>query len=397
MNGDSTGRTVRLAIVLSHPTQYYSPWFRWLARHASFDSRVFYLWDFGVRATRDTRFGATFSWDVDLLGGYASEFVPNTARRPGTDHFLGLQNPDLIGRLRAWAPDVLLCFGYAYPSLLALIAWARLSGIPLVFRGDSHFIDRSAPSGARGLLLRFLYRQFSAFACVGAANRAYFLRLGVPRRRLFHAPHAIDASRFDPALEAPRREAARLRESLGIGGDRRVLLFAGKFHPEKQPLALLEAYLGLARNDLALVFVGDGEQRDLLATRARGRSDVHLLPFANQSEMPSRYLLADLFVLPSIGLYETWGLAVNEAMSLGIPCIVSNRVGCQADLVTHDETGWVFEAAVPGALRSCLELALSRDPAPFRERALRRVAAYSYAAAAEGLQAAVRHAMGGGR
>ena len=50
----------RLAIVLSHPTQYYSPWFAWLSAHAPLELRVFYLWDFGVTAQRDPQFGATF-------------------------------------------------------------------------------------------------------------------------------------------------------------------------------------------------------------------------------------------------------------------------------------------------------------------------------------------------
>jgi hypothetical protein len=91
----------RLAIVLSHPVQYYSPWFRWLRAHTALEFRVFYLWEFGVTAQRDPQFGATFQWDVDLLAGYDSEFVPNVARDPGTHHFRGLDNPQLTARLAA--------------------------------------------------------------------------------------------------------------------------------------------------------------------------------------------------------------------------------------------------------------------------------------------------------
>ena len=43
----------RLAVVLSHPTQYYSPWFRWLATHTDLDLHVFYLWEFGVTTQID--------------------------------------------------------------------------------------------------------------------------------------------------------------------------------------------------------------------------------------------------------------------------------------------------------------------------------------------------------
>src|SRR5262249_25675686 len=101
-------RMSRLAIVLSHPTQYYSPWFRWMAAHTPLDFRVFYLWEFGVTTQLDREFGASFKWDVDLLSGYDHEFVPNVARDPGTHHFGGLNTPALGDRLRAWHPDAVL-------------------------------------------------------------------------------------------------------------------------------------------------------------------------------------------------------------------------------------------------------------------------------------------------
>src|SRR5215212_3627977 len=126
---------MRLGVVLSHPTQYYSPWFRWLAANTALDLRVFYLWEFGVAAQRDRQFGATFKWDVDLLSGYAHEFVPNIARDPGTHHFGGLRNPQLTARLAAWNPSAILLFGYKWSAHLRTIFWARRRRIPLLFRG----------------------------------------------------------------------------------------------------------------------------------------------------------------------------------------------------------------------------------------------------------------------
>jgi glycosyltransferase involved in cell wall biosynthesis len=131
---------------------------------------------------------------------------------------------------------------------------------------------------------------------------------------------------------------------------------------------------------------------DHASLRARGR--VRFLPFANQSEMPSRYMLADLFVLPSRGVYETWGLAVNEAMQMGVPCLVSDRVGCQRDLVTPGETGWVFESGDAGALGRSLSHALAELGSPGRREEIRRsvetrIAGYSYPRTTEGLLAAL--------
>ncbi|HEY9250900.1 MAG TPA: hypothetical protein VIO38_17285, partial [Rariglobus sp.] len=74
-----TAPAQRLAVVVSHPIQYYSPWFRWMSAHG-WTLRVFYLWDFGVAGREDPEFGRTVVWDVDLLSGHEHEFVPNIAR-----------------------------------------------------------------------------------------------------------------------------------------------------------------------------------------------------------------------------------------------------------------------------------------------------------------------------
>ena len=386
----------RLAVVLSHPTQYYSPWFRWLAAHSGLTIRVFYLWDFGIKAQRDPGFGQTYKWDVDLLSGYDSEFVPNVSRHPGTETFGGLNNPTLTGRVAAWKPDAALVFGYRYRTHLGFILWARRHRLPLIFRGDSHLIDQPRPGRLKRLILGWLYRRFAAITYVGLANRDYFAALGIPSSRLYFAPHAVDATLFDPTSPSHQAAAAALRLQLGLSSHQRVVLYAGKFHPEKQPRALLDAFLAVAPAEAVLIFVGDGAERESLQAAARRAPEgrIYFLPFANQSQMPARYLLADLFVLPSRGYYETWGLAVNEAMHMGVPCLVSRRVGCQRDLVTHGETGWVFDSEMPGEFEAHLAealRALGRDRYLLQQRVLQRVADYSYKNATAGLLAALSH------
>ena len=58
---------MRLAVVISHPIQYYSPWFRFLAANGFDGLRVFYLWDGGVTKQLDRGFGVNVKWDVPLL------------------------------------------------------------------------------------------------------------------------------------------------------------------------------------------------------------------------------------------------------------------------------------------------------------------------------------------
>ena len=377
-------RRPRLAVVVSHPIQYYAPWFRHLAASAPLDLRVFYLSDHGVSARRDAQFGATFAWDTDLLSGYPHEFVPNLAAAPDVTRFSGLKNPGLRPALAAFAPDALLLFGYAYRPHLGLLLRPPA---PILFRGDSHLLGAPPPRGLKRLALRLLFFRAAAFLPVGQANAAYFRHYGVPERKLFPAPHCVDAAHFQPT---PGRLAAAAAEraALGIPPDAPVALFAGKLTAKKRPDLLLAAFLRAAVPGSHLVLAGDGDLLPALRAASAGRPEVHFLPFANQSAMPARYLLGDVFVLPSQGRHETWGLAVNEAMHLARPCIVSDEVGCHPDLVPDGTTGRVFpagdEAALAATLRGLLSLP-RQDLAALGGAAASRVSAFNYTAASTGL------------
>lgn len=54
--------------------------------------------------------------------------------------------------------------------------------------------------------------------------------------------------------------------------------------------------------------------------------------------------MCNVFVLPSKGPGETWGLCVNEAMACSKPVIVSDKCGCYIDLIKDDVNGYVFNS-----------------------------------------------------
>lgn len=354
-------RPLRLAVVCSHPIQYYAPWFRRLAREPGLELRVFYLWDFGARSTHDPGFARALAWDVPLLDGYAHEFVPNRARRPGTDHFFGLWNPALSARVAAWSADAVLVFGYAWASQILFLARARQ---PLLFRGDSHRLagePRGPKSALKRRLIAAVYRRFTAFLAVGRANADYFRRHGVPDEKIYRCPHAVDHDRFAAETDAHRASAPAWKTRHGLAPETRVLLFVGKLIAQKWPIGLVEAFRRAGLSKTALVFAGSGGLEAELRARARGLPVV-FTGFLNQSELPAAYAAADALVLPSLGARETWGLAVNEAMAARLPCIVSSHVGGGADLVAPGRTGWIFEAGHVDALAETLRTAFA-DPA----------------------------------
>jgi glycosyltransferase involved in cell wall biosynthesis len=383
----------KLAIVTSHPIQYYAPWFRYLAAEPDFDIKVFYLWDFGVTQQLDVGFQQSIQWDVPLLNGYEHEFVANISSQPGTHHFWGLQNPNLSQQVNAYKPDAVLLLNYNYASLYRFIFQWDSSQAPLLFRGDSHrLVPRSGmQEWARRQVITHLYRYFSALLYVGKANYNYFQHHGVSSRKLFFAPHAVDNDRFLTQLEEAKLAASAWKQRSGIPTNHRVILFAGKFEAKKRPKDLVQAFLQADLPQVSLLLVGAGPLESELRSQAAGQPNIFFAPFQNQTQMPRTYAAADLFVLPSFGPEETWGLAINEAMCMGCPIIVSTHVGCAQDLVHPDQNGLVFPAGDISALADRLQKALSdrKRLREWGEESHRIITRYSYEQTTQGLRDAL--------
>lgn len=382
----------RLAIVSTHPIQYYAPVFRALTTERLVEPRVFYTWSQTEHgAVYDPGFGCRIAWDVPLLDGYASEFVPNVAARPGIG-FLGIRTPSLPARIAAWQADAILVYGWNNASHLGVMRHFK-GRVPVLFRGDSTLLDPQPAwrQLARLALLRGVYRYVDAAIAVGENSRDYFRAAGVPEDRIAIAPHSVDNERFADRDGAAARHAADWRRALGIEPDAVVLGFAGKLLPKKAPELLLEAFLAAGAPG-HLVLTGDGVLDGALRDRAAGRRNVHFLPFQNQSLMPSVYRICDLFILPSRGPGETWGLALNEAMASGRAVAATARVGGARDLIRQDIDGWVVAPDSSAALCRLIERAATAGRARLAamgEGAQRRIAAWSTAESARRIAAAV--------
>lgn len=374
-----------------------------MAEHSQFSLKVFYLWNPLTTTQHDIGFGHDVEWDVPLLQGYGFEFVGNASRRPGSGHFFGIRNPKLHKRLESWQPDAALLIGYRYASLLKMILTPKARRtFPLILKGDSHRLVGEGieiKSVGRRKIIAAIFERFSACLYVGQANRDYFRKHGVSEDRLFFSPHAVDNERFTTSMVLASEEGRKWRTELGISPHNLLLLFAGKFEEKKRPLDLLEAFVRLQRSDVSLLFVGAGKLEVELRRKAGQVPNVFFAPFQNQTAIPRAYAACDLFVLPSFGPEESWGLAVNEAMCLSKPVVVSSHVGCGSDLVREGENGLIFEAGDVGALTSVLQTALSdrKKLQRWGEESRRIVADYNYANATLGVERALEFVTSRGR
>src|SRR5690606_37326611 len=148
-------------------------------------------------SVKDRNFGKEIAWDIPLMDGYDYEFVENSAKKPGSHHFFGIDCPSLIARISDYKPDALLVFGWNFKSHLKVMRHFK-GRIPVWLRGASTLLDEvpGFKTMLRRSILKFVYHYVNKALYVGIANKDYFLKHGLKESQLIYAPHAIDNDRF---------------------------------------------------------------------------------------------------------------------------------------------------------------------------------------------------------
>jgi glycosyltransferase involved in cell wall biosynthesis len=381
-----------LAILEAHPVQYHAPVYRALQTEFGIPVTAIYGSDVGAAAYHDAEFGLSLSWDTDLLTGYDARFL---ARGTRTGH----GSPDNAcargaGRLlRKLKPEAVMLVGYGsrFDREALVEAWPK--GVPLLFRAEStdHAIEHTGMrSWARDTALRILYRRFARVLYIGQRSLRHYRRLGVPDGKLISAPYCVDTTPFACSEAARRAMRGPARAELGLSNPDLMLLFAGKISERKGPDVLLQAVKELPeelRSRMCVCFLGDGQLKGRMEELAVTAPAVRtrFLGFQNQTRLSRYYHAADLLVLPS-RWGETWGLVVNEALHHGVPCVVSDAVGCAPDLIRTGVTGRMFETGSDSSLARALSesIALVRN-AHVRDRCRQQVSLYTVREAARGI------------
>ena len=360
--GVAAGQRRRILILASHVIQYSSPLFRRMAQDPRLDLQIAYCTLQGAKPEIDPEFGVEVAWDTSVLEGYPWVHLPNRSPVPGLGRFFGLFNPGVWSLIRKGRFDAVILPGYFYFTAWIAIAAAKWTGTPILFITDSHSLRSWRTQSPWKLrfkkwLVRRIFSMASAILVSSSGGVEYLKSLGFSSDQIFLVPSAVDNDWWTERVAKVNR--SEVRGAWKIPAEGTVALFCAKLQRWKGPMDLLEAFILANVPDSYLVFAGDGPERRALELRAK-ESDladrIRFLGFLNQSQLPSAYRAADLFVLPS--LFEPFGLVVNEAMLCGLPVAVSDRVGAKFDLVRPDENGYVFPAgdveALAGILREIL-------------------------------------------
>jgi len=264
-------------------------------------------------------------------------------------------------RLVKARPDLLIT-GMVYPeAMIAFIMGKILRQRSIVY--DSHWywpkstLNHLIWPVARGIALHA-----NIIMVLNTRTKLFWKTAGVKEERILIC-HVYTAT-----VNVTTQRQAHAAEIRKCFDNKNIILFVGRLIKIKGVDYLIQAFakLGNHLNDSVLVIVGDGPERVNLTKLSEDLrlSNVHFMGAVWDEDFKAAlYLACDIFVLPSVTMdvAEEWGLAINEAMSVGKPVVTTNAVGSAFELVRQNVNGFVVPEKSIQSLSNALHVLVEND------------------------------------
>ena len=239
--------------------------------------------------------------------------------------------------------DLIFCGGWSDKAYLEVVKQNRQIKSLLGF--DKQWLG--SPRDYLGAVyLRLKVTSLFNFAFVPGLEQKRFARMaGFKEYQVYTGAYTCETQRFIRVFK--KRKSKKFEK---------ILIYAGRYAPEKQVDALWKCFVELSPTfpDWKLHCIGTGP---LWAQAVQHPNIIHH-GFLQGESLEALMAVGDVFILPSS--YEPWGVVVNEFALAGYPLILSDRVGARTALLTT-ENGWMFKFDDFDNLKSTLIAAMSSN------------------------------------
>ena len=215
------------------------------------------------------------------------------------------------------------------------------------------------------------------YVCNIESFKFYQQRYSEIADRIKYITNAVDLDFFNPLTSQQKQEKRKhFAKQQGLSENTQFILFAGRLHPQKDPILLIRSFAALKTDNVHLLIAGNGELAEEVQTEidSLGLSQqVTMLGSVDRQKLATLYRISSAFILTSI--YEGLPLAVLEALACGIPIVTTkagdtpNFLTANSGVVTHDRT--------PEAIADALQKILAQPQKYSREACLRVAQPYA--------------------
>lgn len=198
-------------------------------------------------------------------------------------------------------------------------------------------INETKTDGYAWLLKKFFLKRMSSAYPSGVLQKKILEKIEFKGKITF--THGVGIPNY---IRSPFKYSYKKKDDSTL-----TYLYVGRLSEEKNLSFLVDIF---NERPEKLIIAGDGPEANNL--KRKSKSNISFLGYINNTDLNQIYKSADVFVLPSKS--EPWGLVIEEALTFGLPIIVSNKVGCKDDLVTS-ENGLVFDIDNNNSFENCLD------------------------------------------
>jgi glycosyltransferase EpsF len=266
---------------------------------------------------------------------------------------------------------------HAHHDLVSAVYLAAAAGLPIERKiVHVHNADESVltPSVVKAALFRSSFRRICLMLADRiAANSNHCLDAFLSGRKRRPGIDVVHYYGIDPSpMMNTASEAAVFRRQHGFAEDARIVLFAGRMVPEKNPVVAVNVIAEMRRLDPRVVgiFAGSGSLEGDVRTRAVALGvDPWMRYLGWRDDIPELMASCDWFILPHPeDPPEGFGFAVVEAQLAGLRLLLSLGVMDDPLLPTASARRLSLKLSPQQWAEAALELWSA--PAPSREAAL---------------------------
>jgi len=159
--------------------------------------------------------------------------------------------------------------------------------------------------------------------------------------------------------------------------EERIILSVGQFIYRKGFDVLIKAAKNIPENYGVYIVGGQPAEEYISLKEELGLSNIHFVGFKLKEELKKYYKAADLFVLPT--RKDIWGLVINEAMSMGLPVITTDRCVSGLELVENGVNGYIISVDDEKSLAEKINYIVSENLSlQYGKKSLEKVSKYTF-------------------
>lgn len=252
--------------------------------------------------------------------------------------------------------------GLTYPDAVAAFVTGKILRQRIIVYESHWYWPRSTLSHLIWPIARRMALHANVIMALNSRTKLFWKTVGAREDCILTCHYYIAAIDVNRQRQG---QAAKIRNRFD---NKKIILFLGRLTKIKGVDYLIRAFADLGNHltDSVLVIAGDGPEKANLTKLSNelGLSNVYFIGAVWDADFKAAlYMACDIFVYPSVimDVAEEWGLAINEAMSIGKPVVTTDAVGAAFDLVRHNINGLVVPQRNIQRLSNALRFLLEND------------------------------------